>query len=1054
MNIWETLQIEETDDISAIKKAYARQSKLYNPEEHMEEFMNIRKAYQQALSLAEGKQEQQQLFMAQQELTQTRQQEQAVFSPIKRDLLLEEKEAVQEYARCEAILQFRTLFFEKKCNDKNLWIRYFTSESFLDVFRKEGFTAQLKAELIETETEIPGGVKKAFFSLLPLVYGLTRFQNKDVLNHGVVGEVNFKGIESIIELWNENRVSINMGDNTSIAISKGYDDYRALFQLTRSGVWNDNVAHSLGKVIGCYVSGYIYDKIPQGGTALYQGDFIPRHQSALQLLNHFFAHVQLPGQAYEILWDKLDLKNAIMGRNKVFYGRLREICLEKVPELETAQKESFAQFRTEASDFFIKFNRGDAGYDHEALEAFFQREDLKRAFRDRTFVEEEIFRWTNYEFWYKILERIIVHCQQDEQVVLREEIIGRIEKTLHTCRVQKALKEDEEASPGDMPVSIENRAFFRYLLYTGFPGAYSYRRSVLLRDSLLHDFPWTLTVSERLLYYDPSTDSIKRPAVFSVQLGKQCLEISLHLCHISFCLDQKPVYAPILPFESIREMEEDLLFWLMLPIAYTTAANQEAVYAEVLGRLKKLDFLKDTPLDLFADCIACQVSQNYEGDFYPSTLIINRERFRVLYTCVIYTDDLFFRIFKTAENGQQIWLYEDVGSDLANAIRLGEHQLDLYLNTFNGETLRDENLPGQMAADIKLRPPVKYVGEEVTLERLKELLLLYRDQKITRLELGWGERVLVLMEAQKHFACFIFDHQKKRRLLYLSRPDLYRTTESQDVIYEKFLYGVLPGYALHATPLSILAEIEDIMNCTFEGRYLTNQMGLEWSQEVYLHNRHQYALDKCLLGGFPIVDPNQYLMEKFVLTEVPKWIRCTSPEDEALEEDGTLTGINGGNRPFVSESLLAFLSGRLTRIKLAWEIPIPTMEESPKPDEEGNPISGSEEEKPVTLVMKRWIELIREGDRYALLYSDIRSENIQILTADVRAYLDHQGKKYKTEKLGGYDIPDCMIHHDLNRIRGYLNVLLASIKSPERILGIFGEFAILPNVKRSQRYGE
>lgn len=51
-NIWEWLEISPTTDKAEIKKAYAAQSKKYHPEDHPEEFAQLRKAYKLALVVA------------------------------------------------------------------------------------------------------------------------------------------------------------------------------------------------------------------------------------------------------------------------------------------------------------------------------------------------------------------------------------------------------------------------------------------------------------------------------------------------------------------------------------------------------------------------------------------------------------------------------------------------------------------------------------------------------------------------------------------------------------------------------------------------------------------------------------------------------------------------------------------------------------------------------------------------------------------------------------------------------------------------------------------
>lgn len=52
--MWETLGIEPTTDIKAIKSAYAKLAKQYNPEEHPEEFQRIYTAYKRACVYAKA----------------------------------------------------------------------------------------------------------------------------------------------------------------------------------------------------------------------------------------------------------------------------------------------------------------------------------------------------------------------------------------------------------------------------------------------------------------------------------------------------------------------------------------------------------------------------------------------------------------------------------------------------------------------------------------------------------------------------------------------------------------------------------------------------------------------------------------------------------------------------------------------------------------------------------------------------------------------------------------------------------------------------------------
>ena len=50
MNFWSILGIQPTNNLKDIKRAYAKQSKVYHPEDDPENFQRLQKAYQEALA--------------------------------------------------------------------------------------------------------------------------------------------------------------------------------------------------------------------------------------------------------------------------------------------------------------------------------------------------------------------------------------------------------------------------------------------------------------------------------------------------------------------------------------------------------------------------------------------------------------------------------------------------------------------------------------------------------------------------------------------------------------------------------------------------------------------------------------------------------------------------------------------------------------------------------------------------------------------------------------------------------------------------------------------
>lgn len=57
MNIWDVLKIEQTKDKDALKKAYRMRLSSVNPEDDPEGFMELRKAYEEAVHLADQTEE-------------------------------------------------------------------------------------------------------------------------------------------------------------------------------------------------------------------------------------------------------------------------------------------------------------------------------------------------------------------------------------------------------------------------------------------------------------------------------------------------------------------------------------------------------------------------------------------------------------------------------------------------------------------------------------------------------------------------------------------------------------------------------------------------------------------------------------------------------------------------------------------------------------------------------------------------------------------------------------------------------------------------------------
>src|SRR5699024_3851487 len=120
-----------------------------------------------------------------------------------------------------------------------------------------------------------------------------------------------------------------------LVLSAAYQDYDALCDLVREGSWDQSAWERLQQLLNRYNSAYLQEKCSGNPEK-------ERNVVSLRLLEAFFTNEPLPEDAYEVLWNAFDLNTAVMGRAKILYGRLREIAMEKAPEV-CGQRERFVE---------------------------------------------------------------------------------------------------------------------------------------------------------------------------------------------------------------------------------------------------------------------------------------------------------------------------------------------------------------------------------------------------------------------------------------------------------------------------------------------------------------------------------------------------------------------------------------------------------------------------------------------------------------------------------------------------------------------------------------
>ena len=197
MDIWEILRLEETCDKSAIRRAYAERAKEFNSEEHPEEFLRIREAYEKALAYAreagaamqstEGTEKleaqdspnqqidksqlnKSQSNKLQQDKSQNNQQEEITSQESKSSTSGFRWDFTEEnpFRSGEGIRRFRELYTGKRSKDRTAWSDYFLSDVFLEGYREKDF-AELMLEVVrENAAQYPPN--KEFLTELYIAY--------------------------------------------------------------------------------------------------------------------------------------------------------------------------------------------------------------------------------------------------------------------------------------------------------------------------------------------------------------------------------------------------------------------------------------------------------------------------------------------------------------------------------------------------------------------------------------------------------------------------------------------------------------------------------------------------------------------------------------------------------------------------------------------------------------------------------------------------------------------------------------------------------------------
>jgi len=1104
-NIWKILELEPTRDISAIKRAYAQKARTCHPEEDFEGFLKLREAYQKAVAYAEEhgmpesyaeseeqKPEKTEPEKLEQEKAEPEKLEQEIAEPGKlerekaepeklerekaepeklerkktepENLKSEETEgedagwfiqesALNPYQDSETLRKFVDLYTGKQRKNSKLWLDYFTSEDFLDAGWDGRFTALLLEQVRRLEKEYP--VNREFLNWLCVAYQFQVIRavyldpdgsERMEFQFRIGREAQFDGQEAVFEIATKGPAPKRPKGN-ELAMLYSFAEYRRLIRLAEDGIWNEQAVGECSQIIGCYAAGYITDKCQQRGDMDCE-----RHPAGLRLITHFFRRDDLPEELYRIVWQKLELQTAVMGRAKLFYGGLREQALLRLPELAGQQRESYAKLRKGFHTYAVSTYKSKDKSARATIEdvrmtdAFFARTDFQQALLDRRFVEEEMLHtWVTDARCDYYLERVIRFYEEHGNAPCARQVSDRARQMLKNQEIAARLWADRETVPSETCLTLKNSPFFRHWLNTGFYQARDPESGCQLSEYLNRELPYLPEWSKGFLQV---TEDRIRPVSLVLSLDEDDVEIRFHLRYLEFLLNGNQVYRPCLEWERVAKLADTDAFFFLLPVTAATYDRYEAVRAKIRHRLEDTAALEDGR-DVIAGCLAGQVCclplQGEDGlplqgeDVLPPESVLPFEMFAEnadhLYVCSWMERTGILLLYEQWPYGREPLMDEPLEEvrDAASA----KEQSRLLLE----ETLRPPGIPMERLVNLpdavyfkpdfqvicrdkavpsRWSKPVELLKDDVEEEKLEELLTLFADGRGERLELSWkstipiGEeqgyeprRSLVLIKDGGRYACLYFDDFRARSYALLEKPELYGRMNSE-IRFLPFRQGTLSGDCIHRSFSSIRRQLGLIFQqVSWPGNVKTGHI---WSHAaVVCHGRHKYNLDKQLTGGFPMERAYNRPDAPFYFSLCPYTAVWTDEQGDVQTLE-----IDERNRDGLQKLLSGFLNNRFSKLRLTW---------------------GRENGR------RRHIVLLQDGGRFLMAWVSEEDRKAEYHVADVSTYLDVEGKKYPRDTFRGRVIPAYLIHQGVTPLRNALELLLANIENPGIVTEKFAEYA-------------
>lgn len=240
----------------------------------------------------------------------------------------------------------------------------------------------------------------------------------------------------------------------------------------------------------------------------------------------------------------------------------------------------------------------------------------------------------------------------------------------------------------------------------------------------------------------------------------------------------------------------------------------------------------------------------------------------------------------------------------------------------------------------------------------------------------------------------------------MARPELYGKGKTEFV---PFRQGELFSDVIHRGFSTIRRQLPTVFRQVSWPNNVKFRAAGIWNYAVNVtHGRSKYNMDKQLLGGFAEERARNNEDARFYFYAYPDtavWTDCQGGmETLAVDELA---------RDRLQHALLRFLDGAYPRLRLTW----------------GNEPGG-----------RRHIVLLHEEGRFMLAWLDEEKREAEFHVADRYTYMDVEGKKYPKATFQGRTVGAYLVH-DGPALRNALELLIANLDEPKRVLHKFAEYA-------------